>query len=125
MESIFKIIIYLIITIGLLSLSALGIYLIIYSNNLTASGYAKVIDVSCTGNNNCNSMIQFISNNQQYTATIPGNYTVGQDIQINYDPNYLTEIVSPATIKIIIGLLLIISSIIALKYMYKMIYYVI
>ena len=57
---------------------------------LKGSGQAKVIKVSCTGTNNsqCNATVQFVgSDGKQYTSTIQGSYSVGQMVNINYDPS--------------------------------------
>lgn len=109
---------------GLLAISSIlvGLYFIVYSKNLFGSGTAKVIDVSCTGANNskCAAKVQFvIKDGRQFTSTINGNYTIGQEVNINYDPNYPFQIVSPMITNIVIGVVLIPLGLIVLRYLYQ------
>ena len=109
---------------GLLAIASIliGLYFIIYSKNLFGSGTAKVIDVSCSGSNNtnCTAKIQFVSSDgKQYTSTINGNYTIGQEINIKFDPNYPFQIVSPMITNIIIGVILIPLGLLVLRYLYQ------
>jgi hypothetical protein len=72
--------------------------IIITTNSLTSTGNAIVTAASCNvsninSNTPCIATIQFVdaSGNQQF-ANIEGNYIVGQQIQINYNPKYPTNL---------------------------------
>lgn len=109
---------------GLLSIASIlvGLYFIIYSKNLFGTGTAKVIDVSCTGTNNanCTAIVQFVSSDgRQFNSTVNGNYKIGQEITINFDPNYQLQIISPMITNIVIGVILIPLGLLVLRYLYQ------
>jgi hypothetical protein len=68
---------------------------------LKGSGQAKVTAVTCTGSNNsqCNATIQFVgADGKQYTTTIQGPYSVGQTVNITYDPTAPSQTATSNTV---------------------------
>ena len=89
---------------------------------LKGSGQAKVTAVTCTGSNNsqCNATIQFVgADGKQYTTTIQGPYSVGQSVNISYDPNAPSQTATSnsvsnktaGTIFLVVGILVFIGAI--------------
>lgn len=78
-------------------LIVVGVY-VLRSKSLTGSGTAKVTAVLCNSSNvatntPCTATVQFVAGDgTQQFATIQGTYSVGQDVQINYDPKYPTNV---------------------------------
>jgi len=120
MVSIFNIIAKIIVLIGTILLIMLGLYFMIYNSSVPSKGQAEVINASCndSNDNNCVAIIQFTSNGQQYVATINGKYNLGDLVNINYDPDYLTRKVPTRIINILIGIALLIIGLFALRILY-------
>jgi len=120
MVSIFNIIAKIIVLIGTILLIMLGLYFMIYNSSVPSKGQAEVINASCndSNDNNCVAIIQFTSNGKQYISTINGKYNVGDLVNINYDPDFLTRKVPSVVINLLIGLVLLIVGLFALRTLY-------